>query len=73
MSDPKELGTKYQADIEIVLSKDFHFHAEDLQDAYQHAGKIIDSTKWKNFFVSFELKKVIVTKVTEEKGVLKEE
>ena len=73
MSEPKELGTKYRANIEVVLHKKFHFNADDLQDAYKHAAKIIDSTQWKNFFVSFELKKVIVTKVIEKEGVLKEE
>jgi len=66
MSEPKELGTKYRAEIEVVLQKNFNFHASDLTDAYKHAAKIIESTQWKNFFLAFELKKVIVTKVNEE-------
>ena len=54
---------KYVASIEVVLQKEFHFDEEDLTAAYKHAAKIVEDTQWKNFFLAFELKEVIVTRV----------
>lgn len=61
----------YTATIEVVLRKEFHFDSIDLTEAYRKAGDIVTDTQWKNFFLSFDVKNVIVTKVNEEEGVLK--
>ncbi|MAH50477.1 hypothetical protein CMI37_31940 [Candidatus Pacearchaeota archaeon] len=66
------MSKKYTARIEVVLDKEFDFNAKDLTEAYREAGKIVGSTQWKNFFLSFNLKNVTVTRVNEEEGVLKE-
>ncbi len=61
--------SKYVARIEVVLDKEFDFNAKDLTEAYREAGKIVASTQWKNFFLSFNLKNVTVTRVNEEDEV----